>query len=144
MPLPEVNVRLLPVITAAPFISIEAASFPKAFVVISPFKLIVAPVRITSFISVSTLSAVIVPVPALTVKSVESPLAVPSILGRITFAFVTDIVRSAASARTIVSSTPLPSLKVTAPAAVSVGSVPVKVNAPAPPLLVTVKAPPKL
>ena len=136
--------RLDPVITAAPFISIEAASPPKTLVVMSPFKLIVPPVRVKSFISVSTVSRVIVPVPALTTKSVPSPPAVPSILGRITFASVTDIVRSAAFTRTIVSSVPLPSLNVTAPAPVRVGSVPVNVNAPAAPLLVTVKAPPKL
>ena len=79
------------------------------------------------------------------VWSSPSP-AVPSILGRVTFAFAADvsIVRSLRSARTMVSSVPEPSLKATAPPAVTVGSLPVNWKAPAPPSLVTVKDPPNL
>ena len=88
------------------------------------------------------------PVPARRVKSVPSlpSPAVPSMLGRVIFAFADAvvIVKSLRSARTKVSSVPLPSVKVTAPPAVRVGSAPVNWKAPAPPLLVTVKAPPKL
>ena len=103
-------------------------------------------VNCTSFISVLILSTEIVPFPALIVISVaSSPFpAVPTILGRITFASVVLIVRFDTSARSIMSSVPLPSLKATAPPAVIVGSAPVNVNAPAPPLLITVKAPSKL
>ena len=58
VPLPEVRVRVPPAITTAPLRSIDAASAPPpvpATVVISPFKVIVAPVIAMSLISVSIL-----------------------------------------------------------------------------------------
>ena len=114
-PLPESVSRVTaPARVKAPLRVIPPGSEPdKSAVSIVPSIDIVVPVRITSLTSVPISSTVTLPAPAFKVTSVELPPAVPRI-GTLTtiLAPLVPMVRAAASARSILPSSP-PSLNVT-------------------------------